>query len=80
MSKIVPLHQVSATRDAKGTTIKRGKEREGERQRDRETETETERERETQVREKMAMNKYQSIIIISINGLNDSIKRHNIPE
>ena len=37
---------------------------------------ESEREREERRYEKIAMNKYLSIITFNINGLNDPIKRH----
>ena len=40
-----------------------------------------ERERGTQVqRDKMAMNKYLSLITLNVNGLNAPIKRHRIAE
>ena len=64
-SKRVHFHQTSSARDAKGTTLRTGRKTVGE--------------RGTQV-QKMAMNKYLSIITLNVNGLNTPIKRHRIAE
>ena len=59
-SKRIYLQQTSSARDAKGATVRKGRERE--------------RERNTS-RKKMAMNNYLSIITLNVNGLNAPIKR-----
>ena len=58
--------QTSSTRDAKGTALRKGRKKE--------------REREEHRYEKMAMNKYLSIVILNLNGLNSPVKRHRIAE
>ena len=63
-SKRAYLHQTSSARDAKGTALRKGRKRV----------------REEHRYEKMAMNKYLSIITINVNGLNAPIKRHRIAE
>ena len=70
-SKRIYLHQSSSARDAKWTALRKGKERKGKNR---------EREREEHRYEKMAMNKYLSIITLNVNGLNAPIKRHTIAE
>ena len=60
-SKRIHLHQYSSERDSKWTALRKGRKRE--------------RKRGPQV-QKMAMNKYLSIITLNVNGLNALIKRH----
>ena len=64
-SKRINFHQISSATDAKGTALKKGRQRE--------------RERNTG-RKKMAMNNNLSIITLNVNGLNAPIKRHRIAE
>ena len=63
--KRIHLHQTSSARHAKGTALRKGRERE--------------RPRNTG-RKIMAMNNYLSIITINVNGFNAPIKRHRIAE
>ena len=65
-SNRIHLHQTNSARDAKWTALRKGRKRE--------------REREEHRYEKMAMNKYLSIITLNVNGLNAPIKRHRIAE
>ena len=63
-SKRIHFHQTSSARDAKGTALRKGRKRE----------------REELRYEKMALNKYLSVITLNVNGLNAPIKRHRIAE
>ena len=63
-SKRIYLHQTSSARDAKGTALRKGRERETEEHR----------------YKKRAMNKYLSIITLNVNGLNAPIRRPRIAE
>ena len=62
----IHLHETSIARYAKGTALRRQRKRK--------------REEHKNTGEKMAMNKYLSIITLNINGLNSPIKRHRIAE
>ena len=64
LKEYIHFHQTSSARDAKGTALRKGRKRVIEEHR----------------YEKMAMNKYLSIITLNINGLNAPIKRHSIAE
>ena len=61
----VHYHQTSIARDVKGTALRRRN---------------TERVSNVKYKEKMAMNKYLSIITLNVNGLNAPIKRHRVAE
>ena len=61
-SQRIPLHQTSYTRDAKVTALRKSEKRV--------------RETGTDMKKKMALNKYLSIITLNINGINAPIKRH----
>ena len=65
-AKRIHLHKTSIARDVKGTTLRRGRNREGEEHRCKAG--------------KMAMSKYLSIRTLNENGLNSSIKRHRVAE
>ena len=62
------LLQTSSTRNAQGCALRKGKK-----------EKKGVKERGAQV-QKMAMNKYLSIITLNVNGFNAPIKRHRIVE
>ena len=63
-SKRIYRHQTSSARDAKGTALKKGRNRE----------------REEHRYKKTSVKKYLSIITLNVNGLNAPIKRHRIAE
>ena len=72
MAKRPHLHKTSIARDAQRTALRSRTERERERERE---------ERGTWVQmNKMAINKYLSIMTLNVNGLNAPIKRYRVAE